>query len=163
MCKSQLAVVVPLWIAGYLLFGHLWKFKMKIAKPRNFSDIIIGLSSAKMLSSNLRIIFAIIQGCAIIHFYSRCLETICWYKTPTSTSGRVLPPANCWLTNWCIYLSRDYKMFVKISVLIESGDWVLRTGLSGAGAGGEHLHPDFSLSVSAAPQLAGLQEERWLD
>ena len=54
-------------------------------------------------------------------------------------------------------------MFVKISVLIESGDWVLRTGLSGAGAGGEHLHPDFSLSVSAAPQLAGLQEERWLD
>ena len=54
-------------------------------------------------------------------------------------------------------------MFVKISVLIESGDSLLRAGLSGAGAGGEHLHPDFSLSVSAAPQLAGLQEERWLD
>ena len=54
-------------------------------------------------------------------------------------------------------------MFVKISVLIEPGDWVPRTGLSGAGAGSEHLHPDFSLSVSAAPQLAGLQEERWLD
>ena len=123
---------------------------MKIAKPRNFSDIIIGLSSAKMLSSNLRIIFAIIQGCAIIHFYSRCLETICWYKTPTSTSGRVLPPANCWLTNWCIYLSRDYKMFVKIWVLIESRDSVLRTWARRCGAGGKHLHPDFSLSVSAA-------------
>ena len=46
-------------------------------------------------------------------------------------------------------------MFVKISVLIESGDWVLRTGPSGAGAGGEHLHPDFSLSVSAARKRRG--------
>ena len=52
-------------------------------------------------------------------------------------------------------------MFVKIWVLIESRDSVLRTGLGGAGPGASIYIQIFHCQCQRL--AGGVQEERWLD